>query len=1705
LSARHSARFFRDSTLVADVDYSNVPRNSVITGSGPASSDDAFSEKPSFHKIHRNNIQKAKEVVETVQVPSPLNLQNDDALYVKDKTILGQTLASSGSSQVETYLTSSRQSGSTFSSWVRFDDSVNAHVIFSVGRTSGSPPFVQLEKVYRGSPPVGHALKLEIAISRSLGQGSNIYAAIENSLDDGKFHHIAVSYDTTLTASGVSFYIDGVKKTTSEIQQQGTSFWTTKQGPIGFNFRGFGNVDGTRYYTLLDTSEDTNGSSSRLTGAIDQTSVWLTKLTDLEVASLYNGSNPYNITSSSVYTNNSASLHAWWQFESSIDEIDLSNPGTFGSTNKIIDSSGNNHHLFPIAASGSTMDLEITGNLFPVPFSGDSSTTPEQRVSYICEQKYDNANLHHQIPRSDRQYSWIAHSITHTGTCEPRYSGFMKTDNKNAPFYEVTGVNYPFFDYVSSSQTTASIFQNTTRMDLLVLDKTGSEMNTIGESTISASLVPTFRYADRLNALLIHRGDTYGWNWRAFHQQDHPVLHREHKQNLLTVLDGETLREFNNPPVSFCGKPVTINYDDLQEQNNVTIKTTFNNEKIYFMDRKLNQLTFNKQDDTYTTLELIADSFPINWVLYSECLFPSERNLFGNTNVRSRNNYAVNFWKDSREDRTTFSLERTSFDDIARSQSVWLLDEPTNFLTSSRTAISGASGGYHLGTYSTAGELQNEYIFNPVETSLGDKDKIEKRRVGAHYNRKHMLSSLHSSVNRTNNGTNIPVLGPFADKQEEFLGEAMWQAGEGAFVNENGTLSPKPSKPWYQEYSDYVEDINTISKDEAVVAEFRISEMIRQYKVNGVFSDFNTNELSVNGSDGDSSPNFYTTYTNSDFLRHFSEIKDITELSGKEVKLRCEATIKFMPYKGFYPAQRTLDLLTEFSRSYSSGLTVQIDGLGSTGSSYSTAFSDGYGAAVLPVIKPLFAPGVIYNSIKSGIAVDYPIMNQTNKYNYANFTSSAGACDENWMILPNRDVKSAGGVVTFRHTASNMWDVRVPFEAALEPGKYLDKILLVDNEPHPSASATMSASLDSSMGDGIYELAARNFFGESSKFFLRDSGFSRVESGLIQDGLVFNSGSVFGARLKIRRSHNGQRYYNRERDSFGKFGPNSDYYTMFGAKAYATSSSGLRAVSGSYPLPQDPRNEGRLLETFTMYSRPSAFGPAVSGRTKYDEDKYVSASLSGTMDSLEGYNWSFTPPYYNGECWVDFIFRPTPGTQYSLEQILSEIKTIHRRVDPGFVSGSGSGSNTVLIHSQMNFGAAYTPDQGAPIYGGLAINANAMKLDSSLNLFGIETVPKKRKDKFGNTVLEENQTAGKKWVIQPKWETPMLNFNRYTSTTSSTITPLKYTIPANNDKSVPRGMWHQFGEIPHESSIGVFLEMGDIPKDWLKYHYDVIVNDSEYNNNDVTTGNNVADEMKSLADLFGFSKDTDPNTQQNNQISLSTSPNIVRLGELADKRTINEAIIAIPYVSNVNEEDNKEQQVSDYYNKKFISISKERFNAALKESSGTEAGSSLEAAGASIRSMVEKMKKYVLPPQFDFINFDNIDPIVMYFFEFSYELDKDDLSYIWQNLAPRNYTRVQKQVATVSHDLLNSELLEEKNIIDNDNLRWMVFKVKQKAKGDYYKLVKPQAGQVKPASETDLVDTDKDSNYLRFNWPYDYVSIVETAKMGMEVLFKEDE
>ena len=136
---------------------------------------------------------------------------------------------------------------------------------------------------------------------------------------------------------------------------------------------------------------------------------------------------------------------------------------------------------------------------------------------------------------------------------------------------------------MSASYSKGGIFQNTTRLNIFNIDPVNSQTNTLGVSPITGALsVPSS--GQKLHTLLIRRGDNYGWNWRALHQKDHPILDREHKENLLTALKNEEIKEFRLPPVSMKGRPVMANMDVGGE--NVTLKATHNNEKIYFNERE---------------------------------------------------------------------------------------------------------------------------------------------------------------------------------------------------------------------------------------------------------------------------------------------------------------------------------------------------------------------------------------------------------------------------------------------------------------------------------------------------------------------------------------------------------------------------------------------------------------------------------------------------------------------------------------------------------------------------------------------------------------------------------------------------------------------------------------------------------------------------------------------------------------------------------------------------------------------------------------------------------------------------------------------------------------------------------------------------------------------------------------------------------------
>jgi len=108
---------------------------------------------------------------------------------------------------------------------------------------------------------------------------------------------------------------------------------------------------------------------------------------------------------------------------------------------------------------------------------------------------------------------------------------------------------------------------------------------------------------------------------------------------------------------------------------------------------------------------------------------------------------------------------------------------------------------------------------------------------------------------------------------------------------------------------------------------------------------------------------------------------------------------------------------------------------------------------------------------------------------------------------------------------------------------------------------------------------------------------------------------------------------------------------------------------------------------------------------------------------------------------------------------------------------------------------------------------------------------------------------------------------------------------------------------------------------------------------------------------------------------------------------------------------------------------------------------------------------------------------------------------IWQNVAPKIVTEAQSAYSTIEHELLANELLTnieetakaqffnyDMPYIDLDKeIQWMVFKVKQRASRDYFTKIKRRI---------------PDMPFYTENWPYDFCSLVELAKLDATVQFK---
>ena len=1747
-STRHAARFFRDSTLE----------------SNPGAS---YAESPSFHRIHRNNIVEPLKIVNSVPVFSGSTLSNLSGAFMNDSSrkarfLVGMDLdeqLSISHTQREQFMGEITGSGLwSISMWIKMPQSRGSgdHFLYSHGKnTSGGNISLAINN------STVDQMRVELFTSDTAdGHAPNssndfIISGLSSSTDGSQYNHFMFAISGAVGDLSNTLQVHCWKNGVSQsVQYPSTTirdFFTDYDNSISSAKIAQHPIGSMNKY-LISIGGASKNTGNCWTGSMDEVSLWTCLPTQAQVTELYNGGVPCDVTASNLYINNSDKMWGWWRFgDTSGDTITTSNNGLTGSVGLINSVGGKYNDLFwllPVSEDTKAQSLSLVNDVpegcQPVIVRYD------EVVTFECQDKFDNFNQSHPIPRSDRQYAWITSSVVIDNSCEPRYWGFMPTGidkpPATAPYYYMSGAYTPFFNYVSGTAMNGDLFQNTTRLNLLVTDETGSGTNVLGASTIGSTPLSTLSEGQKLNALLTRRGDNYGYNWRSVRNQDHPIIVKQKKNNELTITSSPTTT-YNLKPIANNGRPVlfqyvqkfTINADGSSTETNrkITQRATYNNEKIGFNDSALEDaVEFNRNAlPTYFEefVSMINDNpnYQLSWVRYSENIYPSDINKF-NSVTNFRDTYDNKFWRDSEDLRNLLGNTFPNSFNVSVSQSSWVLDAPPDFLTRTSAPFSLNQLGSVVPSRDVGGgELQNVYSsyanrkkgILPLRFNSIDQ-LISAMPPAALYARKHTLPSPPSVVSKTGifisgsstAGGPIQTVSLTSSVLDICGGEAKWEAASGAgFVDISGeepVFVSRPSKPWFSNYDEFKTELDLVSKGYTMVPEFRISEKIKKYSKGSLNT---TDTFEIVGTDKTSSDtDFYKDFSNSEFLKHFTEVSDVTETNPTEIRLVCNAVSRFNPYKGFYPAQRTVDIVNQFVDSYGSSFVVS-DGF-NTGSAAEGGRDviEASGSLLRPLIQPLFGPGLLYNTIKSGIAVDYPVLTTPSKNVLRmNLNASLGSTGPRSFLLgsANGSGRITFGTETDLKAKGQLFDLRLPFEAIINPEVHLRGINLYDMEPAPSSSKSVfdgfgagytdvpaTASINGAPVDQLYTKMTDNFFAEVADFFLKDSEYTTLKSGEYEKR-TFEEGSMYGARLKIRRSMRGSKSYRFDVDSLNRSATgsidvqNPSRFTSEGMRALRPGVAENRPIStttpdatdfltSSIPIPQAPKNASNYRESFTMYSRGSAFGPPIAGgMSPGSGDEFDGGGA--VLDSNEGYNWAFTPPYYHGESWVDMLFFPEAGVEYTLEKLLSEIKIKQWRVDTG---GSTEGSFRIVA--------------GDLRFPGNADNLNdmAMQLTASLNLFGIENVPFVEVDRKTNTLVERNTNVRQRWVIQPKAETPMLNFN------DTGVNPINPASASFASGSVPRGMWHQFGNIPESADKGIFLEIGDIPTNWLKYHREVRSFTSSYNNDGAIdargltgsifnhqagSGENVVSiglgepvhrEMRSLTDLFQFEQTS------------------VRLGELKESNTIKEAIVAVPYMTLITDDTaaKDSDQAASSELKQFFTIPAQRISAALSQGQGfsdTDA-----AAGQSIRDLIANVKEYVLPPQFDFVQNKSAAPVVMYFFEFEYQLDKDDLSYIWQNLAPRDYEKMELKTQYSSHFLGQNQLLSADQVIGNDNLRWMVFKVKQRGMAKYIDKIYPTLGKQNKILEQDTIRSD--GYKLNFNWPYDYVSFIEMVNLDVDML-----
>lgn len=1251
-------------------------------------------------------------------------------------------------------------------------------------------------------------------------------------------------------------------------------------------------------------------------------------------------------------------------------------------------------------------------------------------------------------------------------------------------------------------------------------DLTASLMGYSSSLNLKPSINQIISYSTYFNGPYAHP------SWKQIRGNEHPITRKltTENTNIISVSLPESSKKINRiingrqtsitlkaskrsdsilnikePPV-YINKPLKHKFifkgSVTPTKKGYEITHTYQNNISYFANESLNNsigLSEKEEDQVYDTLfdyygneHIDEKDSPVEKFLgytVEENIYPKKSEAFL-SNTRSRKNYILNepgygkggydrqlgtqtaFWRDNLSDRMRTSgslinsmgyqvlfgnihspslaaLEKTSnsliISDIVATSSIEYI------ITNNISEISGAelnNKSYHKTVYVVTSSTNASYLswYSPIEMTPEYYFFLNSDLSSSGVVRWNPL--FQSGNNLTDNDTYSYRAGPkYTYSQYSIYTKMNFAKTSTININKEFyidlglnryTEQISDKKPFYDSYENFMEDVRVVGKEYSTIPEFKISEHIknavllyggdfRKIKLDNVVKN-----IKLNTKDKLEKQN--NRFANQD-----------------KITLKVNGIKKLLPYNGFYPQDKSLQLVNDLKESYiytravNGGLKLHgnsifgVSGYATvTASFYDNLLTSSYTLEryykEASFLEPLFAPGIFYNLIKSGIAVEWPAFTGSIPFTGSYFNSFTGY---------------------YYSLFNNSPSYKMPFETILDiyngfpesdgteskrivkSKPIIHKMTNASNYGMPLSSPSSGAYLYgyegfcelSKTNNPLYSMNINNFLAETINFFLKDSKLNSFTSLPENRFRTFRTGKKYYMDVLLRKTDN---------------------FVM--CQSYSSSLS-----------PANTLNKARY------------FGPSFFTGSTADKNNIIN-SYSYNNAMLDPTSCAYAPPYFYGTSVARLSFTPSVSRKYTLEEIFSDIQVEYISADlnnDNYKSGS------------LYSGSAMKVDASVELFGQLEEPSVTFDVNSNIN-------PALRNSnnfsaRFGNASSINTANSNKKWVISTKMETPVLDFSQQEYTTDSTFFKssslegntlsflTKLTQLTSSAYGV--GMWSGYGEIP-TGSEGIFFELKE----------------SFPNVNSTFRGTSTTG---SLIKICGF------------------TPQTKKIGELADQKTISEAIIIIPYSLKKKRPKsvrnngntflfNDTVKIENYnlfkINRNIFQKQKTNIFSGKPAVQQGEFSSPIEIDSTSISNMITLMNKYVLPPNLNFLEYSDIHPFVMYIAEFESNLDKQDLSDIWQGVMPKLSTTAQLEENILSHDNSIHDFFHGEGM--PEDIRFMIFKAKRKAEINYYKMTADSTDDERFRFNFSVGKKEPEYSY---NWPYDYFSLVELAKIDLEI------